>query len=137
MSLTIMPQLGISREGRSIEFKANEPVLWSVERNSGRATFTQLSSTAQTLSLQAGSTGGGEYTVIGRLTTPACSDAASAGALCSASSSWRILSTVQSVLVDAMLVFGISAFLFNAYRFWHFSQEAQQNGRRRLVVTNM
>lgn len=141
-TLTVLPQLGISREGKELQFRANQPVVWSVAKNSGSATFTQLSSTPQVLTLQAGTTGGGEYTVIARLATPACSSstapgATALGAQCTASCSWRILSTVQALLVAALLCFGVGAGAFNAWRMWRLSQEAHSGDKRRLVVTKL
>jgi hypothetical protein len=136
-ALTLLPELGISREGKTCTFRSNLPVAWSVVSNSGRASYTQLSSTQQVLSLQAGSTGGGEFTVLAKLLSCATAQpaATSLGADCTASASWHVLSSLQYSLVAAMLCFGVTAGLYNAYRLWRVSQETQD--KRRVVMNRL
>ena len=136
-ALTLLPELGISREGKTCTFRSNLPVSWSVVSNSGRASYTLLTSTPQALSLQAGSTGGGEFTVLAKLLSCAAAQpaATSMGAGCTASASWHILAEWQFFLVAAMLCFGVSAGVFNAYRLWRVSQETQD--KRRVVLNRL
>ena len=97
LGLAVSPQLSFSREGGVKTFKATEDVLWGVTLDRGSASYTLLSYTTRTLSVRAGHTGGGSFSVVARLNATTCATisataAEAAGATCSVAAAWHITS---------------------------------------------
>jgi hypothetical protein len=91
----LSPLLGLSREGTTVTFRTAADVAWTVLHDGGSGEYDTLERTSTSLTLRAGHAGGGKYSVVAKLDTPAC---ATAPAVPGASSSKCVFSAVWHIM---------------------------------------
>jgi hypothetical protein len=91
----LSPLLGVSREGTTVTFRTASDVAWTVLHDGGKGEYDTLERTSTSLTLRAGHAGGGKYSIVAKLDTPAC---ATAPAVPGATSSKCVYSAVWHIM---------------------------------------
>ena len=116
----LSPLLGISREGTTVTFHTSQPAAFTVLQDKGSPKYTTLERTTTSLTLQAGRTGGGKYTIRARVLTPACNAAPAqvtvGKSTCQFDAEWYIMYSWQSHLLTLMLLLLVSVLVWGAIR---------------------
>jgi hypothetical protein len=116
----LSPLLGISREGTTVTFHTSQPASFTVLQNGGDPQYTTLERTTTSLTVRAGSSGGGKFTIRARLLNAACAAAPAqvtvGGHTCQYQAEWYIMHRWQSHLLTLLLLLAVSLLVWGIIR---------------------